>query len=58
MPSADRAFVGSVSSRPVFVEQLASRLGWLVVLRLLFLTLLFGLTAYSGWARTRTGCCS
>src|SRR5258706_6194132 len=45
MPEADRGIVGSMSSRPVFIEQLASRLGWLVVLRLLFLTLLFGLTA-------------
>jgi signal transduction histidine kinase len=37
--------VASTSTRPVLIEQLASRLGWLVVLRLLFLTLLFGLTA-------------
>ena len=35
---------GSPSSRPVFVEQVASRLGWLVWLRLAFLTLVFGLT--------------
>ena len=33
------------SSRPTLVQQLTSRLGWLVALRLLFLTLLFGLTA-------------
>jgi signal transduction histidine kinase len=39
------ALTGSSSPRPLFVEQLASRLGWLVGLRLLFLTLLFGLTA-------------
>jgi signal transduction histidine kinase len=45
MPEADRAILGSTSGRPAFIEQLASRLGWLVVLRLLFLTLLFGLTA-------------
>src|SRR5258706_10006598 len=45
MPGADRGIVGSMSSRPVFIEQLASRLGWVVGLRLLFLTLLFGLTA-------------
>src|SRR5258706_10096391 len=45
MPGADRGIVGSMSSRPVFIEQLASRLGWLVVLRLLFLPLLFGLSA-------------
>src|SRR5262245_19995562 len=37
--------VESTATRPVLIEQLASRLGWLVVLRLLFLTLLFGLTA-------------
>ncbi len=36
---------GSLSSRPGIGEQLASRLGWVVGLRLLFLTLLFGLTA-------------
>src|ERR1043165_1858772 len=45
MAESDRAIFGSPSGRPVFVEQLASRLGWLVVLRLLFLTTLFGLTA-------------
>src|SRR5215472_15297255 len=45
MPAEGRGIVGSTSTRPVFVEQLASRLGWLVGLRLLFLTLLFGLTA-------------
>jgi signal transduction histidine kinase len=33
------------SSRPSLVQQLTSRLGWLVGLRLLFLTVLFGLTA-------------
>ena len=36
---------GSGSSRLGIGDQLASRLGWLVGLRLLFLTLLFGLTA-------------
>src|SRR6478736_2973327 len=45
MSAAVRGIVGATSTRPAFAEQLASRLGWLVVLRLLFLTLLFGLTA-------------
>ncbi len=45
MSASGGSNAGSVSHRPVFVEQLASRLGWLVLLRLLFLTLLFGLTA-------------
>jgi two-component system, NtrC family, sensor histidine kinase HydH len=43
--AAGRALAGSPASRPIFVEQLASRLGWLVGFRLSFLTLLFGLTA-------------
>jgi len=37
--------VSGPSSRPTLVQQLTSRLGWLVALRLLFLTVLFGLTA-------------
>jgi signal transduction histidine kinase len=37
--------VSGPSSRPSLVQQLTSRLGWLVSLRLLFLTVLFGLTA-------------
>jgi signal transduction histidine kinase len=45
MSAVSGGMVASTSTRPVFIEQLASRLGWLVVLRLLFLTLLFGLTA-------------
>src|SRR3954451_16523251 len=45
MPAASRGLVGSTSPRPVVFELLASRLGWLVGLRLLFVTLLFGLTA-------------
>src|SRR5579859_3860751 len=44
MPASVRAMARPESSRPVLVEQIASRLGWLVGLRILFLTLLFGLT--------------
>lgn len=43
--SAGRAPAGSPSAPPALVEQLVSRLGWLVGFRLSFLTLLFGLTA-------------
>jgi two-component system, NtrC family, sensor histidine kinase HydH len=45
MSPQGRAIALPQSNRPVLVEQIASRLGWLVGLRLLFLTLLFGLTA-------------
>ena len=43
MPAAGRG-LGTTGSRPPR-DQLASRLGWLVLLRLVLLTVLFGLTA-------------
>jgi len=49
VPFADGVRSGPSSPRRVLVEQLAARFGWLVGLRLLFLTLLFGLTASFYW---------